>query len=225
MGALPHRLRVGRFLGCVVFAMAVGTGAGWAAEFKDVRIIETTKAVFPEALSRESVYDGEAKVVLVIDAEGRLADCLLRSYSHPLLARTATKALRQWRFEPAQAEGQRVDTRVELAFSFHAGGTLSVIRSPDFPERVRPTGAQEETQRIFPAHELHQPLTVLKAVRPLSVAPTKPRPAGSVTVDFYVDEEGRTRMPVVKQADDLSFAEAAVEAVRHWKFSVPLHHG
>src|SRR5690348_4730103 len=76
------------------------------------QIIQTVEARFPDALARRGIYEGEARIVLWIDAQGVLADWLLAGYTHPLLAREATEVLPQWRFKPARRDGEAVDARV-----------------------------------------------------------------------------------------------------------------
>jgi hypothetical protein len=42
-----------------------------------------------------------------------------------------------------------------------------------------------------------------------------------VLLDFFIDETGRPRMPVVVQASDTLFAAAAVDALDQWRFTAP----
>ena len=49
-----------------------------------------------------------------------------------------------------------------------------------------------------------------------------------VTVHFYIDEQGRVRMPAVDRASSQSaepFAAEALAAVTQWQFEPPLSHG
>jgi TonB family protein len=56
---------------------------------------------------------------------------------------------------------------------------------------------------------------------------TKPgNEAHDVTVEFYIDEQGRVRMAAVpREAADDIYSAAAVAAVEQWRFEPPLRKG
>ena len=49
--------------------------------------------------------------------------------------------------------------------------------------------------------------------------------AGTVTLDFYIDGEGRVRLPAADLGTHPSFARAAVEALDQWRFEPPTSEG
>ena len=215
---------------CVLFWLLAGSLSEAAAaerlrsNVQAPRAIRTVEPRFPDLLLRQFIYEGEARIVMLVDAEGRLVDWLLRSYSHPDLAREATEALRHWRFEPGVAGGAPVDVRQEIVFSFQASGLVTSMTADEAFNRSMRIGEKRGTVRICPAAELDEPLTPLKRVSPLQ--PTDAAIAeGRAVVDFFVDDEGRTRMPVVVKADDEAFARCAIEAIYHWRFTVPTRQG
>ena len=69
-------------------------------------------------------------------------------------------------------------------------------------------------------------MTALRTVAPLW--PDDLQPAlkeARVALDFYIDEEGRPRMPVIAHTDDDALNFAAVEALSHWRFMPPMRKG
>jgi TonB family protein len=63
-----------------------------------------------------------------------------------------------------------------------------------------------------------------------TVTPTHPGQAlgltaGKVTLDFYVDQNGHARLPVVRSATHPAFATAAIRALDGWKFNPPRRQG
>jgi TonB family protein len=48
---------------------------------------------------------------------------------------------------------------------------------------------------------------------------------GRVSLTFYVDQDGRVRMPRIMTADAPEFGEAALAAVSQWQFEQPLRKG
>jgi TonB family protein len=76
--------------------------------------------------------------------------------------------------------------------------------------------------------ELDHPVAVLRSVnppRPEKTGPTTTVHRGTATVDFYVDESGRPRMPVVVETTNPGYAEAAVGALNEWRFAAPTRRG
>lgn len=210
---------------CVLLLGSVPAFARDAPANQSPRIIQTVEPQFPPALISRSIYSGEARVILMIDADGKLADWLLVSYSHPLIGREATEALRQWRFEPARRNHQPVDARIELTFSFQATGMILSVTGPIPNDRfLQPE--DRNTERICPPRELDAPLRPARAVGPLWPAEWKTTASEArVVLDFFVDEEGRPRMPVVRETDHDALIMPAIEALSHWRFEVPTRRG
>lgn len=212
----------------VIALLLLLAGPGWAepADVQPLRIIRTVEPRFPDLLSRRGVYEGEARVVVHIDAEGRLADWLLTSYSHPFFGREATEVLRQWRFEPARRNGEAIGVRTEMVFGFQTSGMVISVTTGDLMERLHRRGNQTAVHRVSQPHELDEPIAALQRVAPLWPEDFTPAEREArVTVDFYIDEEGRPRMPVVVQSDDEALNFAAIEAISHWRFAPPLRQG
>jgi TonB family protein len=82
-------------------------------------------------------------------------------------------------------------------------------------------------KRVCAPGELDHPLEVLQTVNPPNpgLAENARQSSGSTLVDFYVDEKGQARMPVVMEATNPSYAQAAVNALNQWKFSSPTRGG
>jgi TonB family protein len=196
------------------------------AAVEPLKVIRTVEPRFPDALLARGIYEGEARVVLLVDADGRLADWLLTSYSHPYFAREATEALRQWRFEVARRDGQPIEVRTEMVFSFQASGMVVSLSASDLAERFQRLGEDRSTRKLCRPNELDRPITPTRTVAPLWPAgwPAPMKEARAV-LDFYIDEEGRPRMPVVTQSDDDALNFAAVEALSHWRFQPPTRKG
>jgi TonB family protein len=48
---------------------------------------------------------------------------------------------------------------------------------------------------------------------------------GTVIVDFFIDENGKLRMPAIQRADHDELASLAVAAMLQWKFEPPTRQG
>ncbi|MEN9601608.1 MAG: hypothetical protein RIS56_1214 [Verrucomicrobiota bacterium] len=98
-------------------------------DLKDLDISPTAKKQTPAAYPRElkaTGVSGEAKVSLVIDAEGKVHDVEVVSSSHPLLGDAAVVAASKWEYNAGVKAGVPVNVRIEVTVNFRlAQGTAS----------------------------------------------------------------------------------------------------
>lgn len=211
-----------------VIALSIAP-AVFGASFWDSRplkIIQQSELEFPAVLAMQGVREGQVRAVLTVNAEGKFEDCLITGYTHPELATEVLKGVRWWDYEPARQRGEPVGTRVEVSFSFEARGSvmsLTAIDSVTGP-MTRMLGTRS-TVLVSRANELDHPLTTLQVVSPRHPGNAIKQPTGSVMIDFYVDPEGRPRMPVVTRLTHEAFAMAAIDALSQWRFVPPRKDG
>jgi len=210
----------------LLFALG-GAAAAEPADLKriqPIRIIRTTEPNFPLAFSTMTTARGEASVLISVDAGGKLADWLVVSYTQKPFADEAVRAIKAWQYEPARRDGQAIAVRTILTFDFEADGkVMSVIPTEFFDIFVRSWLGERLISQICRPQDLDQPLQTVKTLQP-RYAPPPDAPANArarALLDFYVDETGRARMPVVVQASDALFAAAAVDALDQWRFATP----
>lgn len=213
--------------------LAVAPATSLAAAFgawqdRDLRIIQTTEANFPAALSSQGVREGEVRAVIHVDASGRLVDVLITAHTHPEFATELLGNLRQWEFEPPIERGEPLGTRRDIVFRFAGRGMVVSLTSMDTV--TSNLGGLIKTPMISLVArlpELDQPPQLVHVVHP-------PHPGrwirdlqgrGRATVDFYIDADGRPRMPVATRASHEAFAAAAIDAVQQWRFAPPTSHG
>ena len=183
---------------------------------------------FPAALAREGIAEGEVRALLHVDADGKLVDCLVTAYTRRELAQELVENVRDWNYVPARHRGEPVGSRVEAVFNFQARGmVLSLTPVDTFAmstnRLIRPT----LTSLLCSASELDQPVRTLHVVEPHHPGNrVSPPPAEStVLLDFFIDMEGRPRMPVVQRAAHELYAIAAIDALLQWQFTPPTRHG
>lgn len=214
---------------CFPVVLFAAFAATLVAQTTPLRIEQTVEAQFPPALSLSPITEGEARVIINVDADGKLADWLVTGYTHKSFADEAVSVLKAWRYTPAMDRGQPVGVRMELTFQFEAKGrvvSLMAIETPEVLHKMMGIGPTFITQ-VVGLEELDQPLA---AVNPES--PRYPAQAGgsasqprSVLVDFYVDEKGQPRMPVVINSSHENYSLAAVDALSRWRFTAPTRAG
>ena len=209
-------------LGAVMPARALPATKG--DDNAGIEMHETGVLSFPTAMLLSGVHFGEARVIISVDAEGRLTDYLLVGYTSEAFGHAATEAVKRWTYEAAQVHGRAHASCAEVLFTFK-NDVVSATSAASNISRQLINGLQERYEyRPFLLRELDHIPTPVHVV-----APVMPRGSGSrrdVSVDFYIDEEGKVRVPAVSRDDaDDACAAAAVAAVEQWSFEPPLRKG
>lgn len=188
-----------------------------------IDIDQTGVLVYPPKLLNSGVFSGEIRAVISVDSQGTLNDCLVTGYTEPGFVDAAVAAMKRWTYQPARVNGRARASRAEVLFTFRDRGVI-VQNLPGALERYAVFGAREDHYVYKPCllRELDHIPTPVHVVSPSIKAGSQ----HSITVEFYIDEEGRVRMPAVDRASaDDAFAAAAVSAVEQWRFEPPLRKG
>jgi TonB family protein len=199
-----------------------------AADRKSVKVIETATPVFPYKLTELGYSTGEVRIVLGIDEAGKLTDWLVIAYTHRKFADEALVAIRKWQFEPARIQGRPVAAQLEVTISFESSGAIVTYNDMGTYLQRLDSARLSSTEAYQPCslQEIDRIPTPLNAVTP--VYPTdlaKRGLKGAVTVEFFIDETGRVRMPAILRADYDELAPLAVEALQQWRFEPPTRKG
>lgn len=217
----------------LTFALLGVFGALFAAspfeapgENDGVAINQTDMLAYPYLMTQSGILTGEAQVVISVDAEGKLNDLLTVGYTNIAFADAATAALKRWSYEPARVHGVPRASRAYVLFKFKNDMGVMIQKLPSL--------ADASLLRSLDEHYAFTPCKLRDLDRiPIPtevVAPVPPKGGLSatrvVTVEFYIDDQGRVRMPAIErsEADDL-YAAAAVRAVEKWRFEPPLRRG
>lgn len=196
------------------------------AQTTPLRIEQTIEAQFPNALALSPITEGEARVLINVDADGKLADWLVTGYTHKAFADEAVTVLKAWRYTPATDRGQPIGVRMELKFQFEARGrvvSLMAIETPDVLHKM--VIGQPFIATVSNLRDLDRPLAPVNPESPRYPAGVTAATPRSVLVDFYVDEKGQPRMPVVINSSHENFSLAAVDALSRWRFTTPTRDG
>lgn len=189
------------------------------------KITSKTTAVFPVRLLTNGVTHGEVQLVLEVSTDGQLTDTLVAAYTHHEFAEEALRVINASRFTPGLVDGQPVISIVNYVFKFETSGVLAYQRI-GMASRSEPKFGNEFEYRPHGVTTLDGPPS--PRVHPAPIYPKKwsdEGRSGSVTVDFYIDEDGRPRVPLAVDAPDEYLASAAVAALKDWRFETPRHLG
>jgi TonB family protein len=189
-----------------------------------VRALKLEKFVLPEfpAQARlEGVGSGSVTAVVGRDASGAVTDVLILAATHPAMAAAATDAIRQWHFQPADpAEILKQEPGI-VRIDFRFQGVISIIAQglSDRQTAPRSTLVRTVTALDRRPHPLAQPMpSYPKELATRAVE-------GDAIVAYYIDGDGRVRLPHVVSASSDEFGQAAVDAIATWRYEPPRQRG
>jgi TonB family protein len=181
--------------------------------------------VFPLNLVGTPVQHGFATLIFTFDEMGQITDRIVVTASHPLFVEPVYVAVSGWRMVvegPAQP-GRRESIR----FVFEQHGLVSMTNRAATKAAFDPFGDDAaDPLRTYREADLRPGLAALASPVPVFPPSLSGKHAqGVATVNFIVDGEGRVRVPTLIRASFIEFGEAALAAIRQWRFSPPLRDG
>jgi TonB family protein len=189
------------------------------------KVRQTTRAIYPPRLMQNGVTNGEARVRVSIDATGKLLDVLVVSSTHREFGEEALRVVKTWRYDPGREKGEPIGIVGDITFSFVVTGTIAVVKSAikdtEVSEPVDSTGYGAESMKRI--DRIPTPTHVVPPIYPKEWSDRGI--TGSATVEFFIDESGRARIPFVTSADQPLLGASAVAAVTQWRFEPPTRSG
>jgi TonB family protein len=201
------------------------------AAYVPMKFIQTEEPVFPKEVISIGLRSGEATVAIQVDADGALTDYLVTTYSHPAFAASAVAAMKKWRFQPAMMRGMPLAAKADLTFKYESEGIavvdMTVLSTAELLHfRVAPNSMSFGARTLSELDRIPTPIKIVKPVYPDKLA--RKSHGGTVTVEFYIDETGRVRLPSVNRETieaNEELAALAVMAVEQWQFEPPMMNG
>ncbi len=142
-----------------------------------------------------------------IDSGGRVIDTRVVNGHSPALDRAAREALARWRFEPATRDGRTIASQYRVSFDF----VLADVDEPT-PETSVPSVPVEIGENVTP------PRRIVTSMPAYPNAAWSEGVKGDVLVRAVIDEQGAVRDVKVLKGLPYGMTEAAVAAIRQWKF-------
>jgi TonB family protein len=115
------------------------------------------------------------------------------SYAFEVAAR---EAVRRWIYEPARRQGEPVEVDITIVVAFKLRGSPMTTS----PGKLTPPPILHDVPPVYPPALLAE------------------RREGSVSVEIFVDRNGKIEKVEILHASDPAFAQAVREAIPRWKF-------
>jgi TonB family protein len=191
-----------------------------------LRVLERVDPVFPTEVTLLGITKGMVSCVVDIDSQGKVEDVLVTAYTHRSFARAVREAMPLWRFDPPKLNGARVASQTSLTFTIEAVGVVVSMDSGIYMRNhMEALFGLQWDYRTFNLRELDAIPVPQKTVVPSYPPAVAGRSQGRVRVDFFIDETGAVRVPIAPLDASSELANAAVAAVRQWRFAPPLRNG
>ena len=194
---------------------------------ESVKIEQTYVPWFSPVLLSRGITEGKAVLVLDVSPEGKITDSLVLGSTDKDVARFCLQVLQQWNITPARIDGRPVAAQVELTMDVSAQGAVISRTAFDMVNDInrQMTGNPIQYERSL-VGALDQRPTPLTTVMPKYAKDAEKQGVrGKVQVRFFIDEQGMVRMPAVDAGAQPYLADAALTAVRDWKFAPPTSKG
>jgi TonB family protein len=199
-----------------------------AVGFQPLGIHQVSRAEFPLTQFGPVNSGGRATIVISVDANGTLVDTLTTFYTHPAFAKAALDAIHLWRFDPARLNGRPVGVTKKIDFNFERHGFVyTSLDLNDYNDRVierdRPEPSSYRAYNVGELDKQPNPVHVVSPRYPSRLAASGV--GGAVTVTYFIDEQGRVRVPAVPSEADPELTELVVYALSQWEFDPPTRGG
>jgi TonB family protein len=175
--------------------------------------------VYPYAMRRYGIT-GEVLVNFVVDRDGRVRNPVVVRCSSPAFAEPAIVAVLQWRFEPAEVDGEKVATRMRVPILFALDGMTG-------HDAYAVDQMSRKAQQKLPEELRYDVAPKLRGVaEPVFPYPLlRDRQAGKATVLFVVGPDGSVRGTKVVEATRPEFGLALAAAVDTYSFTPAFRDG
>lgn len=190
-----------------------------------IQVIQTVRAVLPASLLDSAHPEGEATALIMVDAEGSLIDVMVLGYTAPEFGTAAERALRRWSYKPARRGAEPVGARQAVTLRFSSAGSVVSLTPATTLRRLNRSLAPTQQRQVVGGDDLDGSVEVVQRVPPAGLPPAEPGTPTRVTLDFYIDQEGRPRLATIVGDVSEPHAAAALAALEQWRFSPPTRHG
>lgn len=189
----------------------------------NLHLTRYTEPAFPASARAEGIPDGIVTLAISRNADGVPGDILVIDTTDHRFAEAALEAVRQWRFTSV-APGEAL-APVLVRIGFRLTGVVYVHTHNLSKVGLLAAHVAQKLREPVRIPELHRLAVVPKALaQPMPAYPAAlagKAIEGLARVRFFVDEEGRVRLPQVVEATNPEFARAALAAVALWRYEPP----
>ncbi|HRE80677.1 MAG TPA: TonB family protein [Opitutaceae bacterium] len=184
------------------------------------RPLHTVQPIYPYEHIAGNV-EGKASVAFVIDETGRVIRADVLSASHPEFGMSVRAAVENFVFEPATQNGRPCPSLSGYEEVFESKGDRMLVTWEERELLRRQKSRPESIVKLSELDEPLRPISRKSIVYPISAKVD----TGEAIIEFFVDEDGRARLPRIISATEPSFGYSAMQSLRDWRFTPPTRGG
>jgi TonB family protein len=215
----------GRLCAAVVLTLAPLSLLGAMNEeiIQQLRLTKYVEPVFPDMVRLSGLAEGHVSLAISRTPDGMPADILVLNATDPGLGAAALEAAQQWRFHRTSDPAELTARTVRIGFKL--GGVVVYPFGKRHIDEVLSAVSESELRAPIKVPRMHSLANAPKALsRPMPTYPAALQSKaieGQAKVRFYVDQDGRVRLPEVIEATKPEFGDAALAAVAQWRYEPP----
>lgn len=171
---------------------------------KPPKIIKKVQPVYPVE-ARQAKVEGAVILGVRTDNQGRVKSAMVYKSKEPLLVEPTIAAVKQWIYEPLVIQGKPVEAVFTVTVNYKLKEVIGGVIGGA-------TGSDEAAVHAVPPK-------IIRKVKP--VYPKEAREAGiqgTVVLEATTDEEGKVVKVKILKSESSLLNEAAVDALRQWKY-------
>ncbi len=200
-------------------------------------LISRVDPIYPEEARRARIQ-GSVVLTVTVNEEGYVYEIRIES-GHPLLQQAAIDAVKQWRYSPTLLNGEPVPVMATVTVVFRLKDDAARMENLNLNMRTVSSGSAQPVPGQFANPEAKPPHTsayrvngdVQESKLIYKVNPVYPEQAkaermeGPVHLQVTINEEGLVSGIIVSPGNYEVLEEAAIDAVKQWKYSPTLMNG
>lgn len=178
-------------------------------ETKPPELLNKVDPIYPE-LAKRAMVEGVVILNVRTDEDGRVDQVKVASSMDLHLTRAAIEAVKQWRYEPFYLRGKRHPILFTVTVRFQLSHGLDNNVKEKEQEGATPLLRPEIIHQVDPVFP--------ERARRLGIE-------GNVTMRIRTDNEGKVNSIEVLRSDSTIFNQAAIDAVRQWRYKPQFRNG
>ena len=207
-----------------------------SADVVPVRQVGALEAIIPPEVKDLHMENPLVEFWVLVTPKGEIKDFLAISATHHLLLERGEATLQKAKFTPAQRNGQPVIGKITVTVTFYSpeqrmwkqglapmpmgGSAFEGVRRKLYEGKKAAEVYSESTPE-----QLDSPLTLVKAKLCNVHPPGEEMQTGRVLVEYYVDREGKVRLPRIVESDGEYLSLSALMTLKETQFAPPKRDG
>lgn len=193
----------------------------------DFHIDRDRDPIYPARLRAEGFLEGNATFAVSINHFGELDDYLLLEASHQEFAKAVEKVLPTWDYSVPRINGEPAAIVSTVKVTFDRSGVI--VYETTGAVQLNPFASSSDSYRVYGLWELDNLPEPLHVEKPeFHVDLLENRHLATAVFEFYIDIQGRVRMPTLREADDgvdERLLLIAQDKLLQWRFEPPTVRG